>query len=822
MYTYLTTYQSAESIYPSSRDVRIYKYSQSATASITDQILAEQSITNNSEFFLSTETNGYQTYKEEAENATLLTIYEDLNQVTIANANLFSWTMSTNSFLPFSVYVGETLSFSSIENDADGNGESFRVFFTISHYGSTTTGTAAGGITSFFDRTDSSSTLYDVPPPFITFTTEYSAPIHTTRQDTIRIRTTTTTNTTYGFLSTSFTTLKTIETSSSTGISYQSTESAITEIHHHIGTSINSNNSYFTVITDTNSDGFAISPYACLLSASLTNIIFPQDISTFSQTIVVPENPVFRQIQREDFGNSLPVPHQRTEQIQVSSSTYIDEMPFTLVDTLTSVRILNYLYNGFTASFNTTQTTNYTSRSTENFTATAYSYSNGTLTFNIFTTSTNILTSILTITQISGVLADQGKLVYSGIDLTTIQKTILEYETITKEFAAEEKHSYATSGVVVTTNEDSVEISYSYILTDSADGAGQVLAELNSTKPFIDAIIPPTESVYVPTIINDENWAGVGNIYNNTSTAYYSTFSEEPAIFYFKNRITYNASNLLKNNGIFSVLNKNAYNDYEFPACGLGNTFSTTTERISNTSETTTSETSTTTIFRRKILVGVNSIYDPYINTFALPESSTVSNTSFTAYTRYAVAYSNASVTRIYPSGSSQTTYRAITYLAETLAGYNPISNNTGIYVNSNILVSPIGSIVQHPDYITIEEGKIFTGNSDDIFTISLNKSYYVTEIEASNNSSSTYTTSYDGTIFTTSDFLNLRSIGAFYKKDEDTGINYIGGYYQGTIEGATSDSTASKTTRFWDTGESLSNTIFSFTDYVGSAYIDV
>ena len=821
MYTYLTTYPSSESIYPSSRDASEYKYSQSYTAESSEELVAIRSATNTNAFDFETQSNGYQSYRTEGSNKTYLTVYDDFNEYTVANYLLFSWSMSTNSFLPFSVYVGESINFTSIEDLVSGNGESIVIVFTISHYGTYTDGIAVGGITSFFDFTDSSSIEYNVPPQFIIDYTEYSAPIHTTLQDTIRIRTTTTTNKIYSFLSASFTAVNTIETSSFTEISYQSTISTTTNIHHHIGTSINSNNSYFTVITDTNSDGFAISPYACLLSAPRTNIIFPQYISTFSQTIVVPENPEFREIQRENFGSFLPVPHQRNEQIQVSESTYINEIPLALGDTLTSERILNYLYNGFTASFSTTET-NYTSRSTQSDTVTAYSYSNGSNTFGIFTTSRNILKSILTITEISGVLADQGKIQNSGIDLTTIQETILQYETIVKEVAAGAQYSYVTASVVESVDEDGINISYSYVLTDRAYGNGQVLAELNSTKPFIDAIIPPTESVYVPTIINDENWAGVGNIYNIDTTAYFRTFSEEPKIFYFKNRITYNASNLLKNNGIFSVLNKNAYNDYEFPALGLGNTFSTTTERISNTSETSTSETSTTTIFRRKILVGVGSIYDPYINTFALPESSIVSNTSFTAYTRYAVAYSNASITRIFPNGSSETIYREITYPVEYLAGYNPISNNTGIYVNSNILVSPIGSVVEHPDYITIGGSKIFTGNSDDMFMISLYKSYYATEIEASNNSSSTYTTSYEGTIFTTSDFLNLRSIGAFYKKDEDTGINYIGGYYQGTIEGATSDSTASKTTRFWDTGESLSNTIFSFTDYVGSAYIDV
>jgi len=816
MYTYLTTYPSSVSIYPASNDAggNIFQLTLSAKYStggynygITSYAVAE--IYKNV-----TQSNGYQNFKLENANAVVADGPYPYDNYELENANQLNWSMSTYSNLPFSIYQGKIEKTYYISGDNGENGETTKQTFTISHYGSYTSGSAIGG-TTYSEDGESTTGEYSTPPDFFSDTIIYSAPIYTTLQDTIRIRSTTTTNKTYVFLSSVYSTQDTIETSSFTEITYQSTISTTTNIHHHIGTSIDNNNSCFTVITDTNSDGFAISPYACLLSAPRTNIIFPQEISTFSKTILIPEDPEFRAIKYENFGNSLPVFHTIHDAIQELSTTYKNEGSYILNDVSTSSRILNYLYNGYTGSFSTTET-NYTARSTQSESVGVYSYANGTNTYNIYSTSRNILTSTITTTEIRGVLASQGQLRVSSIFFTTMQKTTLQYKTSTQSVEANAQFSYTT--VVVDIYEtDNLLFTSSYSQTIYRSGGGETLAEFNSTKPFIDSIIPPTESVYVPTIINDEHWAGVGNIYNFALTEYNKTFAEQPNIFYFKNRITYNASNLLKNNGIFSILNKNAYNDYEFPAFGQGGSFSTTTEKIFNTSET------TTTIFKRKMLVGPAKIYDPYINTFVLPERSIVSDSSFTDYTKYAVAYSNAIITRIAPNGSSETIPRHISVTAEYLAGYNTIPYLIpGTYFNFDIFASPIKSLKQHPDYLTIEASKEFIGLSDDNFIISLHKSYYVTEINTNDNSSSTYITSYEGTTFSTSNFLNLRYIVPFCKK-EDTGINYIGGYYQGTIEGDTnSDATTYKTSRFWDTGQSLSNTIFNFTSYIGSTYIDV
>jgi len=817
MYTYLTTYSSSVSIYPASNNAggNIFQQTLSAKYSIGGYDYGVTSYSETAIYQNVTQSNGYQNFKSENATAEVANGPYPYDDLEFEIANELNWSMSTYSVLPYSIYMGNIVSEYYASGDNGEGGSSTTQTFTISHYGSYTIGSAVGG-TTYSENSESTTGEYNTPPEFFSDTIIYSAPIYTTLQDTIRIRSTTTTNKTYVFLSSVYSTQDTIETSSFTEITYQSTKSTTTNIHHHIGTSIDNNNSCFTVITDTNSDGFAISPYACLLSAPRTNIILPQDISTFSKTILIPEDPEFRAIQYEDFGNALPVFHTINDVIQELSTTYKNESSYTLNDVSTSSRILNYLYNGYTGSFSTTET-NYTARSTQSEALGVYSYSNGTNTYNIYSTSRNILTSTITTTEIRGVLASQGQLSMASIFFTTMQKTTLQYGTKTQSFGANAQFSYTIASVEMYETDDLL-FTNSYSQTLYGSGGGETLAEFNSTKPFIDSIIPPTESVYVPTIINDEHWAGVGNIYNFQLTDYNKTFAEQPNIFYFKNRITYNASNLLKNNGIFSILNKNAYNDYEFPAFGQGGAFSTTTEEIFNTSET------TTTIFKRKMLVGPANIYDPYINTFVLPERSIVSDSSFTDYTKYAVAYSNAIITRIAPNGLSETISRQIARTAEYLAGYNTIPYLiSGIYLNFDTFASPIKSLKQHPDYLTIEAANKFTGLSDDNFIISLHKSYYVTEINTNDNSSSTYTTSYEGTTFSTSNFLNLRSIVPFYKKEDNTGINYIGGYYQGTIEGDTNyDTTTYKTSRFWDTGQSLSNTIFTFTSYIGSTYIDV
>ena len=209
-----------------------------------------------------------------------------------------------------------------------------------------------------------------------------------------------------------------------------------------------------------------------------------------------------------------------------------------------------------------------------------------------------------------------------------------------------------------------------------------------------------------------------------------------------------------------------------------------------------------------------------------LPESSSITDTSFTAYTTWAVAYSNPSVTRIMPNGSSTTISRDVGFSAEYFMGYNDNRNLFGqpalnFFSNNNTIVSPIGSVSNLPDYLVIDAPTTFTGKSDDIYITSFRKTYYATSIATSNNSTQTFTTTYSEGAFSSNGVLVLRSSG-LYQRQEGTGtfgagINFLGGYMLNP-----NNSASSRTTRFWDTGQSLTNTILNFTSYVGSTYIDV
>jgi hypothetical protein len=402
----------------------------------------------------------------------------------------------------------------------------------------------------------------------------------------------------------------------------------------------------------------------------------------------------------------------------------------------------------------------------------------------------------------------QNGIFNGALSTKNISVTDKSYYTLTDLIGGGVQYSKSTFvfSEDVTLENYTIQISFSSGISENY-GAHNRLGAFMQTQPWFNLAQSASQSLYVGSVNNNENWAGLGKIYKiDTDSVYVKSFTEVPAIYYYKNRITYNASKLLKNNGIFSSINSMAYNDYEFPAIGIGSTFSTTSLANTNTEET------AFTTFTRKILVGVSYIYDPYIVTFVLPESSDITDSSFSSFTTWGAAYTNGTLSRTLPNGSSQTIYRNIGYSASQVDyGYN-------IAYNSLITISPIGSVRNTPEYITIDKPIILTGEADDIATFTFLKSYYVTKINTSNLTTETTITSYNSTIFSTQNYLIFRP-KLLFKKYSDRGLAFLGGY-------STTDnydpSNYSSTSQFWDIGSDPKNTIFNFTSYVGSTYIGV
>ena len=823
MYTHLTTYFSSVSIYPASKiesragSTRSYTVGQSTSIDSDTSNWERGAIIARGIFAYSTLSNGFQDISIDMGGSFA---FNDITSGTLEGEDneYFVYTVSTFSSQPYSIIVGNYSEGASAETNSYTEGASSAGSFTVSHLGTSLASSGQGRSTSW-DGTGMPTIEEEynyVPTIFLELfpPTIYTAPSFTTESTTIVIVRTTESNINYTFLGSIYNISTIIGQTTNTTIEFQTTKSVPTNIHHHIGTSINTNNSEYTLITDTNSDGKQISPYACFLSAPNDNFLIGTNISTYSQTIIISNDQEFRQLLPVNAANTTfliegvgtfsataTLTNQYTEHINFSDS---------------SLRMLDYLYNGNTGSFETEETS-YTSRATGQ--ELLIMSSRQTSQFGVIFTSSRATIGSATIqTQMGGILQGQRGLIGSSISFNTISKTNLSYYTETKKVGANfVSYSLDTFDLGYTSEDDYFTSEY-VSATGTTFRSAQAPKQLASTERNIDVLIPASQTIYNASVINDEHWAGYGNIYKGVGNVFAKSFLEQPKIYYFKNRITYNASKLLENNGIFSSLNSQAYKDFEFPAIGIGDKFITTIHKTSNTEET------ELTTLTRKILAGVSRIYDPAIFSFILPDSSSITNTSFTSYTTWQVAYSNPSITKISPNGLSETIPRAISFTEESFYGYND-ADSEWLYpqFNKNMIVSPNRSVRSLPDWITIGDSGTFTGESDDIFISLLPRSYYVTEIKTEIDSftTSSYTTTYAKTTFSTSNLMVLRPIDVFRRRGGNSieGIQFLGGYAQEWIGASGYDP---NTIRFWDTGVSYSNTIFNFTSYIGSTYIDV
>ena len=821
MFTYLTTYSSSVSIDTSS----FY----SRRSSYKDTILGYGNNTNNlfESYEFSNDAYTYSSTDKSKSTQFTTSMYgyglqnNDEGVVNVDNLKIQGYNGYTQSFSPFSVYngsgetqYGSTEDFSTISVIL---GRTQQMTFTVHNLGSMLVSTIDGYYT-IISTTANGATYSDVgeyaenPDIKDIVSTTFSAPVFTDEETTINIKTTTQSNTTYAFLGTEYGISTIIETDSSIQITYKTTSSQSTSLNHHIGTVFGTNNSFFTLITDTNSLGEQISPYACYAASPESLYFDAENIAKFtSPTTITPYNTIFVEIGQQSFPpNVEPEPEIITTDFSyIPSTTLTNE--YTSQTTTASQRILNYSYNGYTSTF-FSETTSYTSRVTSEEEVILYSSSAlSNHTKKVYTTTGTFLRSVKTQSTQAGLLYLQNGVSDGSLSTTDISVTNRSYYSITDSAEGGVKYGISTSS----TEENDTEFPYTrktiFLSGISVDVGGRDrFGSFMQTQPWFNTAEVASESLYVGSVNNNENWAGIGKIYKiDTGFVYVKSFTETPAIYYYKNRITYNASKLLKNNGIFSSINSMAYKDYEFPAIGIGSTFSTTSLGNTNTEET------VSTTCTQKILVGVSYIYDPFIVTFVLPESSDITNSSFSSFTTWAAVYTNGTLSRTLPNGSSQTIYRNIGYSAsESYYGYNTT-------YNSLLTISPVGSLRNTPEYITIDEPKVLTGEADDIATFTFLNSYYVTEIDKSNLATHTALTSYGSTIFSSINYLIFRPKLLFKKYggfESNKGLAFLGGY--STTDNYDS-SNYSSTSKFWNIGSDPQNTIFNFTSYVGSTYID-
>ena len=424
MYTFLTTYYSSASKHARFSTIFGGFNNGSVTYFNDESAIGGGNNAQSYESFISVADNGFSTYVDQ-ENAYAGGFLDDTDiwEEAGSGVSLLSYEMETHSDRPYSIYIGTWNSL----NYASGNrsvfsttyeGFGFNLTFRISHFGNYTTGDADGLSTSWSeDNTDPAGVVgtYKVFPDIASPFTTYTAPSFITETTIISIKTTTQADGSYTFLGTAYTAPSTVETTATRSIEYQSTTSTTTDVHHHIGTSIDTNNSDFTLITDLNSRGEQISPFACLLSAPESAYILPENISTYSQTLLIPPDPVFVPLLAQTFAPQVvPVGGNTFNIVRVPSATITIQYTDLTELSETQKRILDYIYDGNTGSFDTEEAF-FSERSTVSYESVlvSISYSAG---GTNYTSLRNTLLSVPSSTTKSLVLAGQR-----GISSTSIQ-----------------------------------------------------------------------------------------------------------------------------------------------------------------------------------------------------------------------------------------------------------------------------------------------------------------------------------------------------------------------------------------------------------------
>jgi len=300
---------------------------------------------------------------------------------------------------------------------------------------------------------------------------------------------------------------------------------------------------------------------------------------------------------------------------------------------------------------------------------------------------------------------------------------------------------------------------------------------------------------------NQENKIGLGNIYRilgsegtasqdgGMRASAFDSFSEEPNVFYVKNRFTYNATSIIPNKGMLSHIKNNADILNDFPAYGIGKTYEDVV---------TDSSSSTTYTLTEKLNAFIGQIPTGYM--FTLPEGSSVETSNTTrytfkygdgtnfSYTRYAPTSSTIFSRQVSFSGAPNEGCMEIQYRTSSLENYNAAS-----YGFPKIIVLPRVKSIKVDDVLVVAGNRIVQGN--EIFTAS--NAFSCTYINNQNNTVTSIINDASGSTIFSSNAV-LRTIDVFFPADQE---NFPTGWAIPTQEYPS---------------------FLSFTNYFGSSYIDI
>jgi len=657
----------------------------------------------------------------------------------------------------------------------------------------------------------------EIYPEFWKFTTNYTMPISTVSSQNISITVTTESSSNFYFIN-SQTNLSLREysyTFITTNTSLTLVQYTTTKVSNNasyttlVGTSVASNNSLFSIITEENSDGFGISPiagivfrpdrttfYASNLSASYEGL-YTNHIVTYSQK---PRSAVT--FSKTPFDTAT-----RYKMTTATTGTITNIYTYTYWEESSSQRTLTYNYDGSTGSWETTST-NYTSLGTSEdyYLLTTYSNLGDTEVYAIRTTSTveQYATSILF--QSAGSVLDGNAMVDYSISLETVNtaSTSIVTSSASLDVAFSVSYTSTYTGVIG----QSFNTGSGSITSIRYDNDQTLYTRKTDQNFFAKLSIGfanniPLSTLYGAKYDNQENRIGLGNIYRTQATNYinpdaHDGFSEIPAIFGFKNRFTYNATSVIPNNGMLSNIKSKADVLNDFPANGVGRTY---------TEYSTDSTSFTTYTHTEKLNVQVDQIPTGYM--FTLPEGSTVETSNTTRYTfRYGDGGKGFPYTRYSPTSST-------TYSLQILFGFRGSTDsmrlqyrpsyfdqyNTNSSFPEVIVVPSIKSIKEIEDVLMVSGTQITNDpaslSNRDLITASNAFSYtFINKTGGTTNSTSTFSRG----SYTFSKNAVLRTIDVFTPSPYANSAFPTG----------------------WAIPTQQYPSFLNFTNYFGSTYIDV
>jgi hypothetical protein len=622
-----------------------------------------------------------------------------------------------------------------------------------------------------------------------------TAPVFSTLVASLTIDTISVINSSFNFLGTEFSYSFIGSTTSVETYDYSTTTTSTTDYIHHIGTGFGSNNSYFTRITQLDSDDNSISPYSAVF-------IVPSSETTFSTNAMSESSEyIFKSSRAKWIGkqlftaNSMPA-ISGTE----TSSTLLTETVFSYSYTNTiyteSTKTYTYTFNGDNGSWYTlTEDISGTTMATTGevsikvYSTTSdqgepfISYAGGVPTYTISGYPTTFYTS----TNRSGVLDGYATL-YSApnLNISTTQMQYLTTNTKTLALVLEKNYSITSSASGIVSDDE-------YDLISTTSNNSNVIVEQISTNYIEDRqffrpiIVQPT--FYNAGAFNQELF-GMGNLYasQTNGSGRYATFSESPAVFQYLNRITYNASNFIPNYGIFSSIKQVQEELFKFPAIGIGSSF---VENVPIYSNTSLSSEYTFTLralwsqpINNKVDVSFYINYDT-ANTSAVQQWALRKDVSNYKYFRFPTGTAGSVTT--YSIAKSFTDY-PLNYIAKTKYFATPI--------NVKSIIVPKNS-ARLNEYVTFDSSMIITDELNNVFFASSIPISYL-----AGDSSSSSITNFGNSMLSTSKTITIKSVISVVKYHESVYVPWAG--------------------RAQDFGMLNSTHFLNFTNYNGSTYIDV